>query len=61
MSLLTFSRGLSCKWGGSFVLMLHTLLPGLGTLFWYAFGALPSAIAAFTHAQMNHTKGENEL
>ncbi len=34
---------------------------GLGTLVWSAFGAHPSAIAAFPPAQTNRTKRENEL
>ena len=34
---------------------------GLGTLVWSAFGAHLSAIAAFTPAQTNRTKGENEF
>lgn len=37
------------------------LQAGLGTLVWSAFGAHPSAIAAFTPAQTNRTKGGNEL
>ncbi len=34
---------------------------GLGTLVWSAFGAQPSAIAAFSPAQTNRTKRENKL
>ncbi len=34
---------------------------GLGTLVWSAFGAHPSAIAAFSPAQTNRTKRDNEL
>ena len=37
------------------------LQAGLGTLVWSAFGAHPSAIAAFTPAQTNRTKGGIEL
>ncbi len=34
---------------------------GLDTLVWSAFGAHPSAIAAFSPAQTNRTKRDNEL
>ncbi len=34
---------------------------GLSTLVWSAFGVHPTAIAAFSPAQMNRTKRENEL
>ncbi len=37
------------------------LLGGLGTLVWSAFGAHHSAITAFTPAQTNRTKRDNEL
>ncbi len=40
---------------------LKPLQGGLGTLVWSTFGAHPSAIAAFSPAQTNRTKRENEL
>ncbi len=42
-------------------LHLFTCSRGLRTLVWSAFGAHPSAIAAFSPAQTNRTKRENEL
>ncbi len=47
---------------GSFERVPRPLLRGgLGTLVWSSFGAHPSATAAFSPAQTNLTKRENEL